>query len=54
MFDGPSDCFAQEEGKGNQTWFGMTPFGILIELISLPAGVRYDEEATEQRWIPEG
>ncbi|WP_225317020.1 VOC family protein [Leclercia adecarboxylata] len=54
MFDGPSDCFAQEEGEGNQTWFGMTPFGVLIELISLPAGVHYDEGATERRWIPKG
>lgn len=52
MFDGPSDCFAQEEGPGNQTWFGMTPFGVLIELITLPSGVRTDDGATEQRWIP--
>lgn len=52
MFDGPSDCFGQEEGQGNQTWFGMTPFGVLIELISLPAGVNCDDGATQQRWIP--
>ena len=54
MFKGPTDCFGQEEGAGNQTWFGMTPFGILIELITLPAGVRTDGLAREQRWIPEG
>ncbi|WP_244563505.1 VOC family protein [Pantoea rodasii] len=53
MFDGPSDCFAQEEGTGNQTWFGMTPFGVLIELITLPSDIRYDADATEKRWIPE-
>jgi len=52
MFDGPSNCFAQEEGEGNQTWFGMTPFGVLIELISLPSGIRYDDSATQTRWIP--
>lgn len=52
MFEGPSDCFAQEEGKGNQTWFCMTPFGVLIELISLPSGVSCDREASQQRWIP--
>lgn len=52
MFDGPSDCFAQEEGAGNQTWFGRTPFGVLIELITLPSPLRYDAEATEARWIP--
>jgi len=52
MFDGPSDCFAQEEGKGNQTWFGRTPFGVLIELITLPSPLHYDAEATEKRWIP--
>lgn len=52
MFDGPSDSFAQEEGAGNQTWFAMTPFGVLIELISLPSGVRCDPGATQERWIP--
>lgn len=54
MLEGPSDCFAQEEGTGNQTWFGMTPFGVLIELITLPSDIQYDAEATQQRWIPEG
>jgi len=52
MFEGPNDCFAQEEGKGNQTWFAMTPFGVLIELITLPTDIRYDEGATRRRWIP--
>ncbi|MRT24971.1 bleomycin resistance protein [Enterobacteriaceae bacterium RIT697] len=52
MFDGPSDCFAQEQGRGNQTWFAMTPFGVLIELITLPSPLHYDEGATETRWIP--
>jgi len=53
MVEGPTDCFAQEKGKGNQTWFGMTPFGVLIELITLPSAIRYDEGATQHRWIPE-
>ncbi len=53
MFAGPTDCFAQEEGKGNQTWFCRTPFGLLIELISLPSALNYDEVATEKRWLPE-
>ncbi|MGK9175073.1 VOC family protein [Yokenella regensburgei] len=52
MFEGPSDCFAQEEGKGNQTWFGITTFGVLIELITLPAGLNYDEQSTAARWLP--
>lgn len=52
MFDGPSDCFGQEQGKGNQTWFCMTSFGLLIELISLPTALSYDTQATEERWIP--
>ena len=52
MFDGPSDCFGQEQGKGNQTWFCMTPFGLLIELISLPTPLSYDPQATATRWIP--
>ncbi|KJV44444.1 glyoxalase/bleomycin resistance protein/dioxygenase [Pantoea sp. BL1] len=53
MLEGPSECFAQEEGVGNQTWFGMTPFGVLIELITLPSDIDYDAEATQKRWIPE-
>ncbi|MCZ4061082.1 VOC family protein [Pantoea sp. LMR881] len=53
MFEGPSDCFAQEKGKGNQTWFGMTPFGVLIELITLPSAIHYDKDVTQLRWIPE-
>lgn len=32
----------------------MTPFGVLIELITLPSDIQYDAEATQQRWIPEG
>lgn len=52
MFEGPSDCFAQEQGKGNQTWFCMTPFGLLIELISLPTALHYDPQAVATRWIP--
>lgn len=52
MFEGPSDCFSYEEGEGNQTWFGMTPFGVLIELITLPSALKYDKEATASRWIP--
>lgn len=52
MFDGPSDCFAQEKGVGNQTWFCRTPFGVLIELITLPSPLHNDEDATKERWIP--
>lgn len=52
MFEGPSDCFAQEKGEGNQTWFGMTTFGVLIRLISLPSKLNYDVETTASRWIP--
>lgn len=50
MFEGPSDCFGSEEGEGNQIWFGMTPFGLLIELVSLPSGV--ETVSSTQRWIP--
>lgn len=30
----------------------MTPFGLLIELISLPTPLSYDPQATATRWIP--
>lgn len=53
MFAGPNDCFAQEEGKGNQTWFCRTPFGVLIELITLPSDIRYDAGASATRWLPQ-
>lgn len=53
MFSGPGDCFAQETGKGNQTWFCRTPFGVLIELITLPTEIRYDEGASATRWLPQ-
>lgn len=52
MLAGPSDSFAQEEGAGNQTWFCRTPFGVLIELITLPSPLHYDEGATAERWLP--
>ncbi|CAK6500096.1 2-epi-5-epi-valiolone epimerase (plasmid) [Pantoea sp. Nvir] len=52
FYDGPSDCFAQEAGPGNQTWFCLTPFGVLIELIALPSPLKYDDEATRTRWLP--
>jgi len=50
MFEGPNECFGSEAGDGNQIWFGMTPFGLLIELVSLPSGV--ETVSTIQRWIP--
>lgn len=53
LFEGPNDCFAQETGKGNQTWFAMTPFGVLIELITLPSALKYDPPAQHTRWIPQ-
>lgn len=53
MLDGPNDCFAQEQGQGNQTWFCRTPFGVLIELITLPSKIRYDSASSEARWIPQ-
>lgn len=52
FYEGPSDCIAQEEGVGNQTWFCLAPFGVLIELISLPSALHYDADATNTRWLP--
>lgn len=54
FFDGPGDCFAQETGQGNQTWFCRAPFGVLIELITLTSAIQYDPQATQTRWIPAG
>lgn len=52
LFDGPNPTSDQEAGEGNYIWFGLTPFGVLIELITLPTPVNCDETDQLKRWIP--
>lgn len=53
LFDGPNHARDQEAGEGNFIWFCLTPFGVLIELITLPTPVNCDETKMLTRWIPE-
>lgn len=52
LFNGPNPGSGQEAGEGNFIWFGLAPFGVLIELITLATPVNCDETETLARWIP--
>ncbi|PAF28936.1 VOC family protein [Paenibacillus sp. 7516] len=41
-----------EGGEGNQFVYGRAPWGMLIELISYPAGIDYPQHSEDQRWTP--
>ncbi|MCA0994212.1 VOC family protein [Alloyangia pacifica] len=53
MLEGPYDLGGQEEGPGNRGVFGLTPWGLLIELEQLPAPMHYDGSPDAKRWLPE-
>ncbi|GHB22973.1 VOC family protein [Salinicola rhizosphaerae] len=52
LMEGPADTFAQEGGEGNRNWFLKTPWGSLVELITLPSPMTYDSEESPQRVLP--
>lgn len=52
LLQGPYPLLGQEEGPGNMGRFGLSPWGLLIELVQLPAPIQYDEGATAVRWLP--
>lgn len=52
LLEGPYGLTGQEQGQGNRGRFGLTPWGLLIEFESFSSPFQYDEEATEQRWLP--
>lgn len=41
-----------EGGEGNQFVYGRAPWGMLIELISYPAGIQYPNHSETKRWKP--
>lgn len=41
-----------ENGAGNRFVYGRTPWGMLIELISYPAGLHYPTGSASRRWTP--
>ena len=48
----PHPLANQEDGPGNRGVYGRAPWGMLIELIQLPAGVSYPDDAILPRWKP--
>lgn len=41
-----------EGGEGSQFVYGRAPWGMLIELISYPAGIQYPNHSEAKRWTP--
>ncbi|MEI4472182.1 VOC family protein [Frigidibacter sp. MR17.24] len=52
LLEGPYALSDQEEGPGNRGRFGLTPWGLLIEIEQLPAPMDYDGAPTATRWLP--
>ena len=53
MFSGPNETDGLEKGDGNRWHYGRTPWGSLVELISLPGGGAYEETTPLRRWQPQ-
>ncbi|WP_192987892.1 VOC family protein [Carnobacterium mobile] len=43
---------AAESGFGNQFVYGRAPWGMLVEMISYPAGINYPADSQAKRWTP--
>jgi len=54
LMQGPYDLTDQERGPGNRGRFGLTPWGLLIEIEQLPSPMSYDDNTTARRWLPAG
>lgn len=52
LLSDPHPLANQEDRPGNRGVYGRTPWGTLIELIQLPGGVAYRDDATLPRWKP--
>lgn len=49
----PNDLSSSaESGSGNQFVYGQAPWGMLIEMISYPAGINYPADSQAKRWTP--
>ena len=44
--------FPTEKGEGNYFCYGTTPWGSVIELITLPTPLPYEEDTDLRRWKP--
>lgn len=53
MFTAPQPLmFPTERGEGNLFCYGQTPWGSVIELISLPSPLPYETDTSLRRWKP--
>ncbi|SOD99197.1 VOC family protein [Spirosoma fluviale] len=53
IFDHPApNLFPLETGSGNIFCYGRTPWGTVIELITLPTPPPYEQKTTLRRWRP--
>jgi len=52
LLAGPYDLTDQEAGPENRGRFGLTPWGLLIEMEQLPSPVKCDREVRAGRWLP--
>lgn len=50
--DGPFDLGMNEEGSGNQNWFGQTPWGGWVEFMTFDSPLRYEPGTAASRWFP--
>jgi len=52
MRTGPNPLVRHEAGVGNAFWYGVTPWGTSIELITSPSPQAYEESTPARRWRP--
>lgn len=53
MFTAPQPLmFPTEVGENNFFCYGRTPWGSVIELISLPSKLPYEDHTSLRRWKP--
>ena len=52
MAEGPTDLGFNEEGPGNQNWFGQMPWGSWVEFMTFRSPLRYETGADVERFFP--
>lgn len=51
MFSQPSEIlFPKEQGEGNLFCYGQTPWGMMIEFITFPSAMSYENDTPLRRW----
>lgn len=52
LLDGPNDLPGLEGGAGNRFWYTRTPWGSIIELVSINSPQAYYATTPKRRWVP--